>query len=129
MAECLAARLAAQEEQIRRLTQEISTLRDGLSGDWDIVGDSPLLETLRTDNDRLRYRLAHLRRALQAELGQEVKTRTASEEDESNAGGEAIGGGTQVTEAAAGGGGPGLSAGSRNNPHITWPGSLAPLML
>lgn len=76
MAECLAARLTAQEEQIRRLTQEISKLRDGLSGDVDIVGVSPLLETLRSDNEKLRYRLVHLRRGLQAE--QQAKNTTAS---------------------------------------------------
>lgn len=69
MAECLAACLTAQEEQIRRLTQEISQLRDGLSGDVDIVGVSPLLETLRSDNEKLRYRLVHLRKSLQAEPG------------------------------------------------------------
>ncbi|CAF88205.1 unnamed protein product, partial [Tetraodon nigroviridis] len=67
MAEGLAARLTAQEEQIRRLTREISTLRDGLSGDVGVVGASPLLETLRTDNEKLRYRLVHLRRGLQAD--------------------------------------------------------------
>lgn len=87
MAECLAARLTAQEEQIRRLTQEISKLRDGLSGNVDIVGVSPLLETLRSDNEKLRYRLVHLRRGLQAEPGhlrrglqaeQQAKNTTAS---------------------------------------------------
>lgn len=76
MAECLAARLTAQEEQIRLLTQEISKLRDCLNGDLDIVGVSPPLETLRTDNEKLRYRLLHLRRGLQAEV--EVKNETAS---------------------------------------------------
>uniref|UniRef100_H3D2Z9 threonine--tRNA ligase n=1 Tax=Tetraodon nigroviridis TaxID=99883 RepID=H3D2Z9_TETNG len=86
MAEGLAARLTAQEEQIRRLTREISTLRDGLSGDVGVVGASPLLETLRTDNEKLRYRLVHLRRGLQAEprlRGQgapEGPKRTASRE-------------------------------------------------
>uniref|UniRef100_A0A4W6G6D3 threonine--tRNA ligase n=1 Tax=Lates calcarifer TaxID=8187 RepID=A0A4W6G6D3_LATCA len=71
MAECLAARLAAQEEQIRVLTREISTLRDGLSRGLDATGVAvitPELENLRTENEKLRYRLLHLRRGLQAEL-------------------------------------------------------------
>uniref|UniRef100_A0A665VQE3 threonine--tRNA ligase n=1 Tax=Echeneis naucrates TaxID=173247 RepID=A0A665VQE3_ECHNA len=71
MAECLAARLAAQEEQIRLLTGEICSLRDGLSRGPDAAGDavvSPELESLRTENEKLRYRLLHLRRGLQAEL-------------------------------------------------------------
>lgn len=71
MAECLAARLAAQEEQICLLTKEISTLRDGLSRGLDavgFVGVSTELESLRTENEKLRYRLLHLRRGLQSEL-------------------------------------------------------------
>lgn len=71
MAECLAARLTAQEAQIRLLTKEISTLRDGLSRGLDavgVVGVSPELESLRTENEKLRYRLLHLRRGLQSEL-------------------------------------------------------------
>uniref|UniRef100_A0A672IGD1 threonine--tRNA ligase n=1 Tax=Salarias fasciatus TaxID=181472 RepID=A0A672IGD1_SALFA len=73
MAECLAARLAAQEEQIRLLSDEVSSLRDGLSRGVDAAGVaaaaavSPALESLRTENEKLRYRLLHLRRALQAE--------------------------------------------------------------
>uniref|UniRef100_A0A672ZIF4 threonine--tRNA ligase n=1 Tax=Sphaeramia orbicularis TaxID=375764 RepID=A0A672ZIF4_9TELE len=71
MAECLAARLAAQEDQIHLLTREISTLRDGLCRGLDAVGAgvvTPELETLRTENEKLKYRLLHLRRGLQAEL-------------------------------------------------------------
>ncbi|TDH17360.1 hypothetical protein EPR50_G00007590 [Perca flavescens] len=70
MAECLAARLSAQEEQIRLLSKEISTLRDGLSRGLDAggaAGVSPELESLRTENEKLNYRLLHLRRALRAE--------------------------------------------------------------
>ncbi|XP_034076518.1 threonine--tRNA ligase 1, cytoplasmic-like isoform X5 [Gymnodraco acuticeps] len=70
MAECMAARLAAQEEQIRLLSGEISSLRDGLSQGLDAgVGAkvSPELESLRTENEKLRYRLLHLRRALKEE--------------------------------------------------------------
>jgi len=71
MAECLAARLTAQEEQIRLLTKEISTLRNGLNNGVDAAGDAvvnPELENLRSENEKLRYRLLHLRRGLQAEL-------------------------------------------------------------
>ncbi len=70
MAETLAARLAAQEQQIRLLTREISSLRDGLGRGLDACGAakvSPELEILRTENEKLRYRLLHLRRGLQAE--------------------------------------------------------------
>ncbi|XP_003976334.3 threonine--tRNA ligase, cytoplasmic isoform X1 [Takifugu rubripes] len=75
MAECLAARLTAQEEQIRLLTQEIYSLRDGLllNVDLDVVQVSPRLDSLRTDNEKLRYRLVHLRRGLQAELELELQ--------------------------------------------------------
>lgn len=102
MAERLAARLTAQEEQIRRLTREISKLRDGLSGDLDVVGVSPLLETLRTDNEKLRYRLVHLRRGLQAERGlradtpQDAKKPAASQKVASKSGRETTGGGNKV---------------------------------
>lgn len=67
----MAARLTAQEEQILLLTKEISTLRDGLCRGLDDVGAvrvSPKLESLRGENEKLRYRLLHLRRGLQAEL-------------------------------------------------------------
>ncbi|KAM9766213.1 threonine--tRNA ligase 1, cytoplasmic [Menidia menidia] len=71
MAECLSARLTAQEEQIRLLTEEIAGLRDGLSNGVVAVGVGvvkPELESLRSENEKLRYRPLHLRRALQAEL-------------------------------------------------------------
>lgn len=73
MAERLAARLTAQEEQIRLLTQEIYKLRDGLLLNLDMVEVPPLLDSLRTDNEKLRYRLVHLRRGLQAEQEQQGK--------------------------------------------------------
>lgn len=69
MAECLAARLAAQEEQIHLLATEICALRDGLTQGIDATHAlvvSPQLESLRTENEKLRYRLLHLRRGLQA---------------------------------------------------------------
>ncbi|XP_015238458.1 PREDICTED: probable threonine--tRNA ligase 2, cytoplasmic [Cyprinodon variegatus] len=71
MADCMAARLTAQEEQIRLLTAEISALRDGLNGGADHAGVSPEVESLRAENEKLRYRLLHLRRGLQAEMEME----------------------------------------------------------
>ncbi|XP_038138556.1 threonine--tRNA ligase 1, cytoplasmic [Cyprinodon tularosa] len=71
MADCMAARLTAQEEQIRLLTAEISALRDGLNGGADQAGVSPEVESLRAENEKLRYRLLHLRRGLQAEMEME----------------------------------------------------------
>ncbi|XP_077375767.1 threonine--tRNA ligase 1, cytoplasmic [Festucalex cinctus] len=71
MADCLTARLAAQEEQIRLLAGEISTLRDGINRELGPVGDagvSSQLEELRSENEKLKYRLLHLRRGLRAEL-------------------------------------------------------------
>lgn len=70
MAECMADRLSAQEEQIRLLYKEIS-LRDGLTRGLDAVdtaGVSPELESLRAENEKLQYRLLHLRRGLRTEL-------------------------------------------------------------
>lgn len=71
MAEWLAARLAAQEEQIRLLMKEVSSLHDGLSNGLDaacITAVTPELESLQAENEKLKYRLLHLRRGLQAEL-------------------------------------------------------------
>lgn len=70
MAERIAARLAAQEDQIELLSNEIKWLRDGICGGQDILkalANSPELEELRTENEKLKYRLIHLRRALQEE--------------------------------------------------------------
>ena len=70
MAECMAARLACQENQIQLLTQEIIHLRDGLIGGKNVASApvvTPELERLRGENEKLKYRLVHLRRGLQAE--------------------------------------------------------------
>ncbi|KAG9338028.1 hypothetical protein JZ751_027191 [Albula glossodonta] len=78
MAECMAARLSAQEEQIDLLSQEVSRLRDGLCGNpgaLSALASTPELESLRSENEKLRYRILHLRRALQAELDLEVQGR------------------------------------------------------
>lgn len=77
MAERMAARLAAQEKEIELLSVEIKRLRDGICGGQDILkavaSSSPELEDLRTENEKLKYRLIHLRRGLQEELAQEAK--------------------------------------------------------
>ncbi|XP_012669823.2 threonine--tRNA ligase 1, cytoplasmic isoform X2 [Clupea harengus] len=75
MAERMAARLAAQEEQIELLSNEIERLRDGICGGQNIhkaLASSPELENLRTENEKLKYRLIHLRRGLQEELALEA---------------------------------------------------------
>ncbi|CAL8350034.1 unnamed protein product [Merluccius merluccius] len=75
MAERLATRLARQEADIQRLTGEITGLRDALVGgpthgaaagslDLQDLQDSQDLQNLRSENEKLRYRLLHLRRGL-----------------------------------------------------------------
>ncbi|MBN3314124.1 SYTC2 ligase, partial [Atractosteus spatula] len=89
MAESLVARLAAQEEQVRLLTQEVSWLRGGLGGDPAAVPglcSSPELETLRNENEKLRYRILHLRRSLQSESDPETGAREGEEGKETRAG-------------------------------------------
>ncbi|KAJ8340644.1 hypothetical protein SKAU_G00352770 [Synaphobranchus kaupii] len=81
MAECMAARLSAQEEQIRLLSREVSRLQDGFCGDPGALTGlvcTTALESLRSDNDKLRYRILHLRRSLQAELDLEEQGRQAA---------------------------------------------------
>ncbi|XP_077448931.1 threonine--tRNA ligase 1, cytoplasmic [Stigmatopora argus] len=71
MADCLAARLATQEEQIILLAGEISILREGINRDLGPAGDarvSSQLEELKSENEKLKYRLLHLRRGLRVEL-------------------------------------------------------------
>lgn len=78
MAERVAARLAAQERQIEVLGEEISRLRDAVSGGCfsaELASGSEL-EDLRGENEKLRYRLVHLQRALRAELELELELET-----------------------------------------------------
>uniref|UniRef100_A0A671NAG0 threonine--tRNA ligase n=1 Tax=Sinocyclocheilus anshuiensis TaxID=1608454 RepID=A0A671NAG0_9TELE len=65
----MAARLSAQEEQIEALSREILRLRDGLTGGFDFstLASGPSLDALRAENEKLQYRLLHLRRSLRAE--------------------------------------------------------------
>ncbi|XP_042631699.1 threonine--tRNA ligase 2, cytoplasmic-like isoform X2 [Cyprinus carpio] len=69
MAERMAARLSAQEEQIEALSREILRLRDGLTGGFDFstLASGPNLDALRAENEKLQYRLLHLRRSLREE--------------------------------------------------------------
>uniref|UniRef100_A0A8C7USW1 threonine--tRNA ligase n=1 Tax=Oncorhynchus mykiss TaxID=8022 RepID=A0A8C7USW1_ONCMY len=70
----MAARLTAQEVQLELLTREFSLLRDGLNGGPEvasILASSPELESLRSENEKLKFRLVHLRRGLQEELALE----------------------------------------------------------
>uniref|UniRef100_A0A8C9WRM2 threonine--tRNA ligase n=1 Tax=Scleropages formosus TaxID=113540 RepID=A0A8C9WRM2_SCLFO len=70
MAEALAARLAVQEQQIHELNLEVQrlvhALRDGRPDGGSLAG-SPELERLRAENEKLRYRMVHLRRGLREE--------------------------------------------------------------
>uniref|UniRef100_A0A8C1YBE9 threonine--tRNA ligase n=1 Tax=Cyprinus carpio TaxID=7962 RepID=A0A8C1YBE9_CYPCA len=65
----MAARLSAQEEQIEALSREILRLRDGLTGGFDFstLASGPNLDALRAENEKLQYRLLHLRRSLREE--------------------------------------------------------------
>ncbi|XP_029430627.1 threonine--tRNA ligase 2, cytoplasmic-like isoform X2 [Rhinatrema bivittatum] len=62
MAAEIASRLAAQEEEIGFLTREIGRLKD-----LEVSVSSPELDNLRNENEKLRYRIVHLRRSLRAE--------------------------------------------------------------
>nr|XP_034986387.1 threonine--tRNA ligase 2, cytoplasmic [Zootoca vivipara] len=75
-AEGIASRLARQEQEIRCLAAEIARLKEperwpgsGSSGVGGLAG--PELPALRAENEKLRYRLGHLRRSLGAELAKE----------------------------------------------------------
>ncbi|KAF7698839.1 threonine--tRNA ligase 1, cytoplasmic [Silurus meridionalis] len=85
MAEHVAGRLAAQEQQIEALSEEIRRLRDGLGGggggcclSGGLASGSDELDDLRSENEKLRYRLVHLRRSLRDELELETKDRAGA---------------------------------------------------
>ncbi|XP_044521338.1 threonine--tRNA ligase 2, cytoplasmic isoform X2 [Gracilinanus agilis] len=71
-ADAVASRLARQEQDIRWLTAEIGRLKEQQQqpGPWPrwAGSPSPELERLRGENEKLRYRLQHLRRSLETEL-------------------------------------------------------------
>ncbi|KAG2471277.1 SYTC2 ligase, partial [Polypterus senegalus] len=71
MADSIAARLALQEEQIHLLTQEIGWLQAASEEAAEFFRaciSKPELDTLRNENEKLRYRIVHLKRSLRAEL-------------------------------------------------------------
>ncbi|XP_051836929.1 threonine--tRNA ligase 2, cytoplasmic isoform X2 [Antechinus flavipes] len=82
-ADAVASRLARQEQDIRWLTAEIGRLKEQQQqpepelepepGPWPSWAGSPSpeLERLRGENEKLRYRLQHLRRSLEAELSRQ----------------------------------------------------------
>ncbi|KAK9959226.1 hypothetical protein ABG768_011294 [Culter alburnus] len=85
MAERMAARLSAQEEQIEALSREIRRLQDGLTGGFDFstLASGPSLDALRTENQKLKYRLLHLRRSLRTEQElEEQKERTETQKNQ-----------------------------------------------
>ncbi|XP_069838121.1 threonine--tRNA ligase 1, cytoplasmic-like isoform X1 [Dendropsophus ebraccatus] len=67
MAAQIAERLTVQEQEIRRLSDEIGRLLDlGTQGTVQ-ENPSPELEQLRAENEKLKYRISHLQRSLQEE--------------------------------------------------------------
>ncbi|XP_005521510.1 PREDICTED: threonine--tRNA ligase, cytoplasmic [Pseudopodoces humilis] len=70
-AEAVELRLARQERELRWLVAEVGRLKE--PQELRCSGSaSPELQRLRAENEKLRYRLLHLRRSLAAELGRAV---------------------------------------------------------
>ncbi|XP_067390642.1 threonine--tRNA ligase 2, cytoplasmic [Emydura macquarii macquarii] len=83
--EAIALRLARQEREIRWLTAEIGRLKEP-EPERGPESSSPELHRLRAENEKLRYRLLHLRRSLTAELGRGGPGPAGGSENASNAG-------------------------------------------
>ncbi|XP_064312652.1 threonine--tRNA ligase 2, cytoplasmic isoform X4 [Phalacrocorax carbo] len=66
-AEVAALRLSRQEQELRWLAAEVGRLKEQ-GASCGSGSCSPDLQRLRAENDKLRYRLLHLRRSLAAEL-------------------------------------------------------------
>ncbi|NXD83473.1 SYTC2 ligase, partial [Halcyon senegalensis] len=67
-AEVVALRLSRQERELSWLSAEVGRLRVQ-EAPCSLGSCSPELQRLRAENEKLRYRLLHLRRSLAAELG------------------------------------------------------------
>lgn len=67
-AEVAEQRLWRQEQELRWLTAEVGRLKER-EAPCGAGSCSPELQRLRAENEKLRYRLLHLRRSLAAELG------------------------------------------------------------
>ncbi|KAG1971244.1 threonine--tRNA ligase 1, cytoplasmic isoform X1 [Pimephales promelas] len=81
MAERVAERLSAQEAQVEALGGEILRLQELLTGGFDFTTSGPDLDDLITENQKLRYRLVHLRRSLEEEKEKEKKKEEKDEEE------------------------------------------------
>ncbi|KAG8440406.1 hypothetical protein GDO86_006238 [Hymenochirus boettgeri] len=69
MAAQISDRLTVQEQEIRRLSDEIGRLLElGLQGTVE-HSPNPVLEQLRAENEKLKYRIVHLQRSLEEERG------------------------------------------------------------
>ncbi|KAL7980342.1 hypothetical protein Chor_014671 [Crotalus horridus] len=101
MAAAAAARLARQEREVRGLAAEVVRLKEASA--WaSPERPGPELRALREENEKLRYRLHHLRRSLAAEQGRQDLLEAKTEEKE------------QKTELQAAEGGP------KEDPTFIW---------
>ncbi|XP_071492205.1 arginine--tRNA ligase, cytoplasmic-like [Diadema antillarum] len=65
LVETLTTRASQQEAQIASLKQEIQELQNGGVADWESV--PPELQALQTENQKLKYRIMHLKRSIEEE--------------------------------------------------------------
>ncbi|XP_039933445.1 threonine--tRNA ligase 1, cytoplasmic-like [Hirundo rustica] len=80
-AEAAELRLARQERELRWLAAEVGRLKE--PQELHCPGSaSPELQRLRAENEKLRYRLLHLRRSLAAELGRAAPAQPPAGEKE-----------------------------------------------
>ncbi|XP_030836351.1 arginine--tRNA ligase, cytoplasmic-like [Strongylocentrotus purpuratus] len=68
LVEKLTSRASQQESQIAELKQQIQELQNGGVEDWEQV--PPELEKLQTENQKLKYRISHLKRSIVEEESQ-----------------------------------------------------------
>ncbi|XP_050759652.1 threonine--tRNA ligase 2, cytoplasmic isoform X2 [Gymnogyps californianus] len=95
-AEVAALRLSRQEQELRWLTAEVGRLKEQ-EAPCRPGSCSPELQRLRAENEKLRYRLLHLRRSLAAELG---KAAPAEQRPPGPAAAEPPAGGEKVSRAS-----------------------------
>lgn len=72
-----ALRLSRQERELRWLAAEVGRLKEQ-EAPCSPERCSPELQRLRAENEKLRYRLLHLRRSLAAELGRAAPPETSA---------------------------------------------------
>lgn len=117
-AEVAALRLSRQEQELRRLTAEVGRLKER-EAPCCPGSCSPELQRLRAENEKLRYRLLHLRRSLAAELG---RAAAAEQRPPGRAAAEPPAGGEVVAGAGAAPGPSWVRAGKGSGPGRTAPG-------